>query len=122
MNRITKLPSSELEIMLIIWEIDGKVSTSDIMNKVKGTKTVQLIQSYLKRLEDKEFIQVEKIGRLNYFIPLVSLDEYRGAETKNFMELFYDKSPTKLVASLIKNNNVSKEELEKIKKLLEEGE
>jgi len=119
MNK-AQLPNSELEIMLIIWEIGEDVSTSDIMNALKDKKTVtvQLVQSYLKRLENKKFIKVKKLGRLNFYEPLISLEQYRSDETNNFIDTFYQNSPTKLVATLIANKHISEEELEKIREVI----
>jgi len=119
MNK-AQLPNSELEIMLIIWEIGEDVSTSDIMNALKDKKTVtvQLVQSYLKRLENKKFIKVKKLGRLNFYKPLISLEQYRSDETNNFIDTFYQNSPTKLVATLIANKHISEEELEKIREVI----
>lgn len=77
MERWKRLPDSELEVMLIIWDGKEKVSTSDIMQHLKEKKSVQLVQNALNRLEGKGFVQCEKIGRLNHYTPLVSLDEYR---------------------------------------------
>ena len=35
-----RLPDSELEIMLIIWEARGQISTSDIMQRLKKKKSL----------------------------------------------------------------------------------
>lgn len=59
-----RLPDSELEIMLIIWEARGQISTSDIMQRLKKKKSLQLVQNSLNRLEGKGFVRCEKIGRL----------------------------------------------------------
>lgn len=118
MKKKLHLPDSELEIMLIIWKFDGEVSTTQIMNEVKKDKSVQLVQSYLKRLEDKKFIEVKKIGRLNFYSPLISLEDYRNQETLSFLNDFYQKSPTKLFAALISNNRISNDELEQMRKML----
>ena len=50
-----RLPDSELEIMLIIWEARGQISTSDIMQRLKKKKSLQLVQNSLNRLEGKGF-------------------------------------------------------------------
>ena len=67
MERWKRLPDSELEVMLIIWDGKEKVSTSDIMQHLKEKKSVQLVQNALNRLEGKGFVQCEKIGRLNHY-------------------------------------------------------
>lgn len=117
-----RLPESELEIMLIIWELsnDGDlVNTTQIMHEINSNKSVQLVQSYLKRLEEKKFLAVERLGRLNFYKPLVTLEEYRCQETTSFINSFYQKSCTKLFTSLIVNKHITEEELDEIHKLIE---
>lgn len=118
MKKKTSLPASELELMLLIWELGSNVSTTQIMQKLKTDKSVQLVQSYLKRLEEKKFIEVKKLGRLNYYNPLISLEEYRNQETTSLLGSFYQKSPSKLFASLVNNNKITSDELEEIRKIL----
>ena len=62
MEEYKRLPDSELEVMLIIWEARGQISTSDIMQRLKKKKSLQLVQNSLNRLEGKGFVQCEKIG------------------------------------------------------------
>lgn len=112
---------SELEVMLIIWDGKEKVSTSDIMQHLKEKKSVQLVQNALNRLEGKGFVRCEKIGRLNHYTPLVSLDEYREKETSSFLEKMYQNSGSKLFAALIENDALSEDDIQKIKALLEKG-
>ena len=50
MKRKYRLPDSELEIMLIIWKLGKEVSTTQIMKELDSNKSVQLLQSYIKRL------------------------------------------------------------------------
>lgn len=118
MGEKKRLPTSELEVMMIIWEEKGMVSTSDIMQKVQKKKSLQLVQNSLNRLENKGFVRCEKIGRLNHYIPLVSLEEYRSQETASFLEKLYQNSGSKLFAALIQNHSLSEEDLNQIKEML----
>lgn len=122
MDTLKRLPDSELEVMLIIWNGEGKVSTSDIMQHLKKKKSVQLVQNSLNRLESKGFVKCEKIGRLNHYTPLVSLEVYRSQETASFLEKMYENSGSKLFAALIENNSLSEDDLQTIKAMLEKDE
>ena len=122
MNDYKRLPDSELEVMLIIWEQGKHVSTSDIMERLGKGKKVQLIQSYLGRLEEKGFISCEKLGRLNFYTPLVSMGEYRAKETTSFLDRLYRSSPTKLFAALLESDAVGPKELEEFKRMLDGNE
>lgn len=118
MEKLKRLPDSELEIMLIIWHGGERTSTSDIMAQVRGEKSVQLVQNTLGRLETKGFLRCEKLGRLNHYTPLVELGDYRAQETADFVEKLYLNSPTKLFAALLESHSISEPELAEIRALL----
>ena len=120
MKKFIKLPDSELEIMLIIWDIGGSVNTSQIMEAMNNKKSVQVVQTYLRRLENKGFINTEKLGRLNYYKPVVFKEDYRKQETNQFVNRFYGNS-SNLFASLLKNNQMSAKELKEIRQMIEES-
>ena len=40
----------------------------------------------------------------------------------DFLEFFYQKSPIKLFASLISNNKITKQEIDEIRKMIEDDE
>ena len=117
-----RLPDSELEIMLIIWEARGQISTSDIMQRLKKKKSLQLVQNSLNRLEGKGFVRCEKIGRLIHYTALVPLEDYRAQETSNFLSKLYQNSGSKLFAALIESHSLSDRDIQDIKSLLEKEE
>ena len=117
-----RLPDSELEIMLIIWEARGQISTSDIMQRLKKKKSLQLVQNSLNRLEGKGFVRCEKIGRHNHYTALVPLEDYRAQETSNFLSKLYQNSGSKLFAALIESHSLRDRDIQDIKSLLEKEE
>lgn len=118
MEAFKRLPDSELEVMLIIWDGEGAVSTSDIMRSMKKKKSIQQVQNSLNRLESKGFLECQKIGRLNYYTPLVPLEAYRSQETVSFLDKLYQNSGGKLFAALIETNALSAADIEEIKNFL----
>ena len=87
----------------------------------KGWK-IQAVQVVLGRLVEKGYLSCEKIGRLNYYTPLVAEADYRAAETETFVEKLYRNSPKSLIAALVQSQPLSKEDLEEIRALLDRGE
>lgn len=121
MEKIKRLPDSEFEIMLIIWSKKDSVHTADILQKVRENKdcTLQMLQSTLKRLQNKNFISCQKIGKLNYYTPLIEQDVYRDRETTSFLEKLYHNSPAKLITTLLSNKTMSQKDIEEIRSILE---
>lgn len=117
-----RLPDSELEVMMIIWERGEQVSTSDIMAGLHRKTSVQQVQNSLNRLERKGFVRCQKLGRLNHYTPLIPLEDYRVQETASFVEKLYHNSAGKLFAALIQSHPLSREEVEEIRALLKKEE
>lgn len=124
MNEFTKLPEAELEIMMIIWK-SGKDVTSDyIMEKLNGKKAWgrTTVLNFLTRLVDRGFLTMSKEGRFNLYLPVVAQQEYLEYESKTFLEKMYQNSVKKLVATLYNSKNISKDDLEELKRFIEEAE
>lgn len=115
-QKMERLPDSELVIMRLIWEAGEPVGTgylADILSKEKNWSR-STIQVLLARLEEKQFVLCQKKGRLKYYTPLVPQDVYRQSETKTFLEQFYGNSYKGLIASLVQEEQLSREDLEEI--------
>jgi predicted transcriptional regulator len=123
MGKIKRLPDSELEVMLIVWRQGEAIHTGEILQKlsVKKPTNIQAVQSTLNRLLGKEFIRCQKIGRLNFYTPLIDEAEYRDQETETFLEQMYHSSPMKLIAALLSKQAMSDADLREIRQLLEKG-
>lgn len=120
-KEIKRLPDLELEAMLVIWKSGKPLHTGEIHQTLTAVKKrpIQAIQTVLSRLEEKGFIRREKIGRLNYFDPIIAEEAYRTQETASFLEKLYGNSPALLVASLVRNDSISAEDMAEIKRILE---
>ena len=67
MPNIKKLPDSELEIMMIIWDADEKVTSDYIMEKLNKTWQKTTVLNFLTRLCDRGFLKCHKEGRFNVY-------------------------------------------------------
>jgi len=78
------------------------------------------VLSFLNRLEAKGFVSVEKIGKVNWYTPLVKEEEYLQKESKNIIQKMYRNSLKNFVAALYDGNGLSEEDMEELRKFLEE--
>lgn len=122
MERIKRLPDSELDIMMIIWESGTSVTSAYVMEKLpkdrKWANTTVL--NFLARLVDRGFLQIKKQGRINYYSPLIEESDYLQQESKTFLEKMHMGSLKSFVASLYDGSTITKEELEELKDYVEE--
>ena len=114
---IIKISEAEYEIMEIIWNQDGEVTTADIIEKLGKDNTWKhtTILTLAKRLVDKNVLNVRKKVRINYYSPAISKDEYKSYQADGFIEDMYDGSVKSLVASLYNNDKIEEEDIEELK-------
>lgn len=115
-----RLPDSELEIMLIIWEAATPVSRSYIEKQINEKKHLAstTILSLLTRLVDKGFVHSEKQGKGNIYSALVDENDYIQNEGKSMLEKLYGNSLKNFVAALYDGKKVNDDELSELRDFL----
>ena len=116
-----RLPESETEIMLTVWELGGSVTADEIMARMQKDWGKTTLLNLLTRLVAREFLSCRKEGRINVYTPLVAREEYLRWESDSFLRRFHAGSLKKLVASLYDGNSVTKEDLEELRRFIDEA-
>ena len=115
-----RLPESELEIMMIIWQYDRPVNRMEIEEHLKKDVAAPTILSFLNRLESKGFVSVEKIGKINWYTPLVKEEEYLQKESRNILQKMYQNSLKNFVTALYDGDGLTTQDIEELKAFIEE--
>ena len=117
-----RLPDSELDIMLILWNHKPPMSRSAIEQIINEKKPLAptTILSLLARLEKKKFVSVEKQGKMNLYFPLVSQEEYQRNERRSVLEKLYGNSLKKFVASLYQGRKMSEDQIQELNDFIQE--
>lgn len=123
-KNFSRLPDSELDIMLILWNYKPPMSRLEIEQVVNQKRPLAstTILTLLSRLEKKQFVSVKKEGKVNYYTPLVSQEEYRQNESKNVLEKLYGNSLKKFVASLYQGKQMDEGDIRELSDFLREME
>ena len=117
-----KLPESELDIMLVLWNGTPPMTRPEIEKVINTKKKLAstTILSLLTRLESKNFVEVTKQGKLNLYTPLVSQSDYQAHESQSVLEKLYGNSLKKFVTSLYQGKKISSEEIHELSDFLKE--
>ena len=115
-----RLPESELEIMMIIWEYNRPVNRMEIEERLNKDIAAPTILSFLNRLEAKGFVSVEKIGKINWYTPLVKEEKYLQKESRNILQKMYQNSLKNFVAALYDGDGLTSQDIEDLKAFIEE--
>lgn len=117
-----KLPEAELEIMLVIWDTEGPVTSDYIMERLDKDWTKPTLLNLLTRLCGRGFLRCEKEGRHNLYYVLTPREDYVQEASGNLLQKLHHNSLTSLVATLYDGQKVSKEDLAALKRFIEEAE
>lgn len=120
---VPQITDAEWLIMKVLWEKSPLVNR-DIINKISETSdwNNKTIETLLRRLVDKEAVGYRNINsKAREYFPLVSQDECMREENETFLRKVYDGSVSMMMSCFLKQQKVSKEELEKLKSLLDEN-
>lgn len=119
MSKFQKLSDTEMELMLIIWNLNKEVTSGellDIVDKKKGKRwSSQTISTFLSRMIEKEVLTSNKVGRTNYYTPSVSLDEYKQREAEGILNDMYKGSVKSFLSALYYGKKIKKEEIDELK-------
>lgn len=121
MKSVPQISDAELEVMKILWEL-GEARSSLVVERLSQTTEwkAKTIQTLITRLTAKGAIKAEKTGKAYVYSPLVSENDYRAYANDSFLQKIYNGSINLMLASFVKENKISKADIERLKKLLDE--
>ena len=120
MKITSQISEAELEVMKILWEL-GEATSSQIVDRLTQSSDWQpkTIQTLITRLATKKAIKSEKInGKAFIYFPNVREEEYKAYANESFLQKVYNGSVNLMLTSFIKEQKLSKNEIEELKKLL----
>lgn len=116
-----KPTESELEILQILWQLGSATvrQVNDELSKVKEvgyTTTLKLMQIML----EKNIVSRTEEGRLHLYTALVEEEQTQQFLLGKFVDATFRGSAMKLVMQTLGNQKVSRDELEEIRKMIDE--
>lgn len=119
---IRRLPDSELAVMQAVWQCTPPISRVDLEEILlpQHPMAQTTLLTLLTRLAEKGFLSIEKQGRSNYYVPTVTQDAYLADQSRRFVDQLFGGNMS-LFASALCDSGLSKQELDQLRKLLEEG-
>lgn len=111
-DKLKPLTKAEEQVMQIIWKLN-KAFLREIVDAMPIPKPHQnTVATILKILIDKKYVKADVIGRMHQYYPAVSKDIYSKASMKNLVKGYFEGSFKDAVSFMVKENNLSIEELE----------
>lgn len=119
------ISDAELEVMQLIWDHEGEPMTvKEIQQNLISEKQwkITTVQTFIKRLTDKGYLNVEKINGLNKYNAKVSRDAFSSSETKKIINTIHSGSVKDFVASLIDSDDLTSDDIDDLRNWLNDHE
>lgn len=109
-----QLTKAEAQIMHIIWPLT-KATVRQVLEQMPAPLPhYNTVSTLMKILEEKGFLETEKIGNTHLFHPLVSKEKYTEKSANKLLNNFFDGSIENMLTFFVKKKDISIQELDKI--------
>lgn len=114
------LSKSEEQLMQILWKQE-KAFMKDLIDAYPDPKPAPTtVATLLKRMQDKNFVDYVQNGRSREYFALVKKKDYYSKQVNGMIKTFFNDSASQFASFFTKETNLSKEELEDLKRLIDQ--
>jgi predicted transcriptional regulator len=114
------LGKRERQIMDVVYR-HGRATASEVLEDLPDPPSYSSVRAMLRYLEDKGLLRHEQDGPRYVYLPTAPADEVRGSALAHVVRTFFDGSVSTAVAALLESKPLSREEYERLSRLLEEA-
>ncbi|WP_270563760.1 CopY/TcrY family copper transport repressor [Clostridium beijerinckii] len=121
MGEIPKISEAEWEVMKIVWT-DSPRTSNQIIEALEDTKDwkPKTIKTLISRLVSKNALGFKEEGRKYLYYPIVNENECIRAENQTFLSKVYNGAIKNMLVSFIKESDLSKDDIDDLKRILDE--
>ncbi len=115
------LTDVELELMSTLWQIE-EGTVRDVMARLPRGRDLAYtsVSTVLRILEDKKLVRTRRQGRGHLYRPAITKSEYESRSVRNLVDKVFEGAPSAMVMRLLDDEELTLDELEKIRRLFEE--
>ena len=120
-KRTMTLTNAEHRIMEVIWA-RGSATVAEVVEALKGKDAYTTILTLMRILKVKGYLSSRKEGRAFVFVPKVDRNTVARKAVHQLLSKFFAGSPSELVLAFLREEELTPEELEVIKKKIMDSE
>ena len=115
------LTPQELAIMKMVWKLE-KATVRDVYEALRERRTIAYttVMTMMKILEEKGYLKRARLERAYVYRPTRPRQQVLGAMVRDFVDRVFDGAAGGLVVHLAKDGNLSKDERQTIRRIIEE--
>ncbi len=112
-----KITESEWQLMELVWQ--GIVTQPQMMEQLGKKWNKNTVHTFLTRLCTKGCLEVDKECSPHVYRAIVCREECERQERQSFLQRVYRGSVGSMVASFVRDSQLSEQEVDELRKLLE---
>lgn len=112
-------PPRELAVMSSLWR-RGSATVAEVRDDLADELAYTSVLSALQTLEDKGYVRHEAEGRAYRYFPTIAAEAAGGSALRRIRDAIFHGSAEQMVAQLLTDRDLSREELERLRALLAE--
>lgn len=109
----------ELDVMAVLWE-SGAATVAEVRERLADELAYTTVLTVLRTLEEKGYVGHEEAGKAYRYHPLVERSAARTSALGRLTRKLFAGSPELLLTQLVSDRRLSREELERMRRLLDE--
>ena len=116
------LTDAEARVMAVLWQL-RTATVGDVVAALAPERAVSYstVQTILRILEDKEYVEHDKVARAFIYRPVVDERQARRRALRHLATRLFNGSPSLLVMNVLNDEEMDRDELQRLKKLIEEA-
>jgi BlaI family transcriptional regulator, penicillinase repressor len=120
MKALPRIAESEWQVMRVLWRT-SPLSANEVVDEVApATKwKPKTVKTLLNRLVAKKALGFRKEGRAYLYYPLVNEADCVKADSRSFAERVYGGALAPVLANLIEESDLSKDEIAELRRILD---
>ena len=120
-KKANTLTNAEHRIMEVIWA-RGSATVAEVVEALEGKDAYTTILTLMRILKVKGYLSTRKEGRAHVFTPRVDRDTAARKAVHQLLSKFFSGSPSELVLTFLREEELSPDELDAIKQKITETE
>jgi BlaI family penicillinase repressor len=120
-KKATMLTNAEHRIMEVIWA-RGSATVAEVVEALHGKDAYTTILTLIRILKAKGYLSSRKEGRAFVFTPAVDRETVARKATHQLLSKFFAGSPSELVLSFLRDEELTPGELDQIKEMIRNSE
>ena len=120
---MSRLTDSEWQVLQVLWDTGGAAlgEVAEALRPQTGWSR-NTVLTYLTRMEKKGLVAIDKEGYPHRYRAALDQDACRAQERRSFLQRVYQGSAGDLVSAFLKEEPISPQERDELRRLLDEME